>query len=110
MDTDKSVLHPNEKRHSQIHVRSCKSCNSEEAQPPNPRYQVQPGNEILEPEALVENGESRESRRVSRRRGLAFVEDVPFGDSRGVSHRHTRRVQELRFTENFPFLSQKCIS
>jgi hypothetical protein len=35
---------------------------------------------------------------------------VPFGDSRGVSHRHTRRVQELRFTENFPFLSQKCIS
>jgi hypothetical protein len=33
--------------------RSCKSCNSEEAQPPNPRYQVQPGNEILEPLALV---------------------------------------------------------
>ncbi len=74
MDTDKSVLHPNEKRHSQIHVRSCKSCNTEEAKPPNPRYQVEPGNEILEPLALVENGESRESRRVSQPRGLAFAQ------------------------------------
>ncbi|BAY45922.1 hypothetical protein SAMD00079811_35290 [Scytonema sp. HK-05] len=37
-------------------LKSCKSCNSEEAKPPNPRYQVQPGNEILEPEALVKNG------------------------------------------------------
>jgi|GEM_PF-4661255 len=35
---------------------SCKSCNSEEAKPLNPRYQVEPGNEILEPLALVENG------------------------------------------------------
>ncbi|MEI2577407.1 hypothetical protein [Scytonema sp. PRP1] len=92
MDTDKSVLHPNEKRHSQIHV-SCKSCNSEEAQPPNPRYQVQPGNEILEPEALVENGESS-----------------PAGGFPAVGDWGTRRVQERRFTENFPFLSQKCIS
>jgi hypothetical protein len=63
MDTDKSVLHPNEKRHSQIHVRSCKSCNSEEAKPPNPRYQVEPGNEILEPLALVENGARAEIHR-----------------------------------------------
>jgi hypothetical protein len=36
------------------YLRSCKSCNSEEAKPPNSRYQVQPGNEILEPLALVE--------------------------------------------------------
>jgi hypothetical protein len=35
------------------YLRSCKSCNSEEAKPPNPRYQVEPGNQILEPLALV---------------------------------------------------------
>ncbi|BAZ20357.1 hypothetical protein NIES4073_12330 [Kalymmatonema gypsitolerans NIES-4073] len=34
-------------------LRSCKSCNSELAKPANPRYLFQPGNEILEPEALV---------------------------------------------------------
>ncbi len=34
-------------------LRYCTYCNTEEAQPPNPRYQVQPGNEILEPLALV---------------------------------------------------------
>ncbi|MBW4501928.1 MAG: hypothetical protein KME57_20750 [Scytonema hyalinum WJT4-NPBG1] len=31
-------------------------------------------------------------------RRLAFTEGVPFGDSRGVSHRHTRRVS--RATNN----------
>jgi hypothetical protein len=34
------------------YLRSC-NCNSESAKPPNPRYQVQPGNQILEPLALV---------------------------------------------------------
>ena len=44
------------------YLRSC-NCNSEEAKPPNPRYQVEPGNEILEPLALVENGARAEIHR-----------------------------------------------
>ncbi|WP_158054856.1 hypothetical protein [Scytonema sp. HK-05] len=45
---------------------------------PNPRYQVQPGNEILEPLALVENGESS-----------------PAGGFPAVGDWRTRRVQDL---------------